>query len=378
MRSDSLLARLGVILGFSAGFQVLYVIGLGAVILIVVTRPVPPGSVSPTSAVIVVDGQPLLTKGLALGGVSVSRVLDGQAVTLADKQIYFRGVPLGIKREADSMQSNMRLNRWGAVGFTLDSNRSARWYFIHERSGNRRRGYFVNYSNQTLAPSTYLGTQGECATPPPPHQQFELAGLQNVVSGDGIASMATVSAWTLISGHGSTLNRNVYVLSTSGLDRIDLQQHQVVRVVAENDLQSIFGRPEYQIDLRRGDSSHQTFLQTLLLRGRAAVYVIEDKQIKAKYVIPQSLRGVDFGAFPIDANSIYYVTAESANYTTDTPQRLWHSDASGRITQDAKILQPPRRETVSNSDEFAMTALYPSPLLILSTSGMDLAYSRTP
>ncbi|MDB5341243.1 MAG: hypothetical protein JWN70_6862, partial [Planctomycetaceae bacterium] len=43
-----------------------------------------------------------------------------------------------------------------------------------------------------------------------------------------------------------------------------------------------------------------------------------------------------------------------------------------------KILQPPRRETVSKWDEFAMTALYPSPLLILATAGMDLAYWRTP
>ncbi len=347
MRATTLPGRIGVVLGSSLGFQVLYVVGLVCLSLLFV-RNIPADPTIMPRVLIVADGHPLLTRGLWTGRWSEFTDLEGKPVALAAETPVQLGVHLAARGELAGADRMIQRN-YSAAAFGL-VDRAERWYFVQERIGAQNTGFFAMYLNGQATKISYLGRDGPLNTPPSPDQKFHLVpgGNQSVVGEDGRTVVAANMAYRpLVDSENRTAGFQqsgaVYVITTSGLDRVDLRSQTVTRMVEATGLVSINVRLEHTLNLANAQLEQSRMPPgSFLLRSRDTVFHVDGGNVKAKFAIPPGLLDTGFAVFFSDASSIAYSTNSDPNaiYGSYVANKLFQCDATGRILKETDIEQP--------------------------------------
>lgn len=370
MRATTLSGRIAVVLGTSLGFQILYVVGLVCLSLLFVHN-IPADPTTMPRVLIVADGHPLLTRGLWTGRWSEFTDLEGKPVALADETPVQMGVHLPASGELAGADRMIQRN-FSAAAFGLVDH-PERWYFVQERTGAQNTGFFAMYLNGQTTKISYLGPDGRLNMPPSPDQKFHLVpGLsQSVVGEDGRTLVAANMAYRpLVDSENRTAGFQqsgaVYVISTSGLDRVDLRNQTVTRMVEATGLVSINIRLDHTLNLANAQlDQSRTPPGTFLLRSGDTLFQVVGGGVKAKFVIPTVLRDKGFTVFLTNASSIFYSISSDPNsiYGSYVGNKLYQCDAAGRILKESDILQPvPVTQTDSIAAQIFVSVICPAPI----------------
>ena len=380
MRSDRLLAQFGAVMGCALGFLILYLAAVFIVMAVIETRPRVYKHSDYGFSLMEVKGEILREKWLSNGDPDIS-TLDGRSVKLPERYEYRPEASLDVLDPKQVDSANRRFPKWGIIGFYV-GRRNSPWFFILERTGSRLRGYFVHYSKQTLAPLTYLGANGESATPPLPDQQFQLrlpdfiVELEREISSTQVATRSPLSDGVL--SRVGMPQGIVYFQSTTGLERVDLNRRNVAKVVADPDLQSSAGHVVYENDKEFGERPANDSRRAVLLRGKTTIVEIPRKGNQTKYIIPESLRGINLGVYPINADSIYFVTSAQGLDGNVRHNKVFQCNAAGQIIKDWDIPQPRRKPENPIWAELGTTTLFPTPLLMGAAYLVNEKFAETP
>ncbi len=380
MRSDRLLAQFGTVMGLSLGFLILYLAAVFIVMAVIETRPRVYERTDYGYSLMEVKGEILREKWLAKGDPDIS-TLDGRSVKLPERYEYRREASLDVLDPQQVDSANRRFPEWGIIGFYV-GRRGSPWFFIQRRTGSQLHGYFVHYSKQSRAPTTYLGANGESATPPPPDQQFQLrlpdfiAELEREIYSTQVATRSPLSE-DVSRSVGLPLGI-VYFHSTTGLERVDLNRRIVAKVVADPDLQSFAKHAVYETDKELGERAAIDPRLAILLRGKTTIVEVPLKGIRSKYIIPESLRGINLGVYPINADSIYFGTSALGLDGNVRHQKVFQCDAAGRIIKDWSLPQPQVKSANPIWAELGTTTLFPTPLLMGAAYVVNEEMAKTP
>ena len=170
----------------------------------------------------------------------------------------------------------------------------------------------------------------------------------------------------------------VYFQSTTGLERVDLNRRNVAKVVADPDLQSSAGHVVYENDKEFGERPANDSRRAVLLRGKTTIVEIPRKGNQTKYIIPESLRGINLGVYPINADSIYFVTSAQGLDGNVRHNKVFQCNAAGQIIKDWDIPQPRRKPENPIWAELGTTTLFPTPLLMGAAYLVNEKFAETP